>query len=121
MDQRTKNNRAILLAHMSRAFPGVPAAKIADDIAALGKIGAHAHRHAEKMCSDESYYNRMTGEDGDLWIKTNFAENVRAILARYPGMRAAFHGDPRGYVLYLHHRAIPGNTWGGDEHGYGIN
>jgi hypothetical protein len=29
-------------------------------------------------------------------------------------------GDPRGYCLRLYHSAIPGNTWGGQESGFGV-
>jgi hypothetical protein len=40
------------------------------------------------------------------------------------GLCVRTHGDPRGYTLRLHalEGAAPlaGNTWGGDEDGYGI-
>ena len=36
------------------------------------------------------------------------------------GVRVDVGGDPRGYVVKLHHNALPPNTWGGKESGHGL-
>lgn len=36
------------------------------------------------------------------------------------GVRVDVDGDPRGYVVKLHHSALPPNTWGGKESGHGL-
>lgn len=116
-----RETRAQLAAQLARLYPDVSHWQIARDVDALGRLGRRAHRHAERMCSDEGYYNANTDENG-VDVKDARAEARAAqIAARYPGMKIRLEGDPRGYVLYVTAPGLLGNTWGGDEHGFGVN
>jgi hypothetical protein len=49
-----------------------------------------------------------------------FAEWNEPTRARpcFRGLALAFGGDPRGYVVHM--RGLKGNTWGGDDQGFGL-
>lgn len=120
MDKQDRENRMRLVAELAKLCPEMPANQIVADVNALGSIGSRLKRHEENMCSYEHYYNWHISADGET-DKT--AERLKAraakIAAKY-GARVET-GDVRGYVLHVHRTGLRGNTWGGDEHGYGIN
>lgn len=63
----------------------------------LRRIEGEAHRHAERMCSDERYYNEWTSEDGERDLKDERLERrLRKLLG---SDRPFLNGDPRGYAL----------------------
>lgn len=45
-------------------------------------------------------------------------EYARWNEGKFDGLALSFGGDPRGYVVHV--RGLPGNTWGGDESGFGV-
>lgn len=84
----------------------------AKDALALHKLGNKARKLAEENCNGtlpELRYARLDGE---------ILREATTILSPYKGLKASSGGDPRGYVFHIH--GLPGNTLGGDEHGYGI-
>ena len=119
-DKADQINRMHLVAELARLCPDVPNAHIVADVNTLGSIGARLKRHEERMCSYEDYYNRHISADGET-DKT--AERLEARAAKIAAKYGATikSGDPRGYVLHIHRAGLRGNTWGGDEHGYGLN
>lgn len=115
-----QENRMALVTQIARLCPHVSASVIAADVRKLGTIGKRAHRHAERMCSEEGYYNAHTDEDGNDTLDDKLEAQAQKIASKY-GLQARTAGDPRGFVLYVTGKGIRGNTWGGDEHGFGIN
>lgn len=85
------------------------AAKATHDAMRLQRLGLRALRRAEKWCNVPDYEPEPEGE--------RIAKLAAEILAPY-GLTAQVTGDPRGYCLKI--MGLPGNTWGGDESGFGI-
>lgn len=83
----------------------------ARDAMKLQRLGRRAHRNAERYCSEQGYEDRYEPE------KARIERQAAEILAPY-GLTAQVTGDPRGYCLKI--MGLPGNTWGGDESGFGI-
>ncbi len=79
------------------------------------RIEAAAHRHAERMCSEEGYYNRWTDEHGDDIRDTQLERRLRKLLG---SERAWLNGDPRGYALKVD--LAEGERLHTDWGGYGI-
>lgn len=88
------------------------AASVAQDAMALQKLGRRANKLAERACSDSSY-----SEEKQAAEEARIASKVDNILRPY-GLTAKISSDPRGYCLKI--QGLPGNTWGGDEEGFGI-
>lgn len=120
MSKQDQENRANLVAQIARLRPDAKAHEIAADVTALARIGTRAARHAARMCSEEGYYNAHVDEDGNDTLDDKLEAKAQKIAEKY-GLTARTAGDPRGYVLYLTGPGLRGNTWGGDEHGFGIN
>lgn len=115
-----RDNRTRLALELARLCPGISATQIARDVETLANIGARLHRHEERMCSYEDYYNSHTAEDGSDPTAERLEKKAAAIAAKF-GATITARGDPRGYCLYVHKAGLRGNTWGGNEHGFGIN
>lgn len=120
MAKQDRENRMRLCVELAKLCPDVPNNQIVADVNTLGSIGARLKRHEENMCSYEAYYNRHISADGET-DKT--AERLEARAAKIAAKYGATiqTGDVRGYVLHVHRAGLRGNTWGGDESGYGIN
>jgi hypothetical protein len=111
-----KPNTAELAAHLAQIDAESPGKEtraahlIARDAEALASIARTLHRLAEQDCNTglNAAQDRM---------RDRLAKNAAEIAQRY-GLTARTHGDPRGFGLYL--RGLPGNTWGGDESGFGV-
>jgi len=100
----------------SRA-PEVPPHHIAATVATLSRAAARATSMATAYCNGHL--------DGDAYERRAAALKTRTdkTLAPY-GLTCRTTGDPRGYCLHIHAAPgaapVRGNTWGGDEDGYGI-
>jgi hypothetical protein len=94
---------------LSARAPGGLWGDIYADAVTLIKLGRRAERDAERVCNEEGY------ESKDEQIE----KRARAIAEKY-GLTADTQGDPRGYCLRLHGAGLRGNSWGGDEAGYGV-
>lgn len=114
-------NRANLVAKLARLCPDIPPHQIVADVNALGAIGARVRRHEESMCSDEHYYNRHATDDDKPDPIIARAEKRAAKIAEKYGAKIDAGGDCRGYAFSIHKPGLGGNTWGGDESGYGLN
>lgn len=94
---------------------GTSEERVAEDAALLGRIGKRLHRLAEQECSREL---RESEEDDQAAL----AALAREVIAkRYDGLGVMVNGDPRGYALKLRCRDGEYNTWGGAEHGFGVD
>ena len=114
-----RDNRMRLALELSRLYPHIPAGKIAKDVEALARIGTRLKNHEERMCSYEGYYSSHIDADGNDGLSERLEKKAADIAVAY-GATVSI-GDPRGYVLHLHHAKLRGNTMGGDESGFGIN
>lgn len=113
---KTPDAIALALLLRSRA-PEVPPHHIAADVATLSRAAARATPMAAAYCNgalDSLAYERRAAA-----LKTRTDET----LAPY-GLVSSTTGDPRGYCLRLFPAIgaapVRGNTWGGDDSGYGI-
>ena len=108
-----------LAAHLSRItakqmpeLPGSFAARAARVAAMqLQKLGRRAHRLAERDCN-----GTLTEAQHEQELE-RILSAVAVQLKPY-ALSANITGDPRGYCLKI--MGLPGNTWGGDESGFGI-
>ncbi len=108
---------AVLLARRSKLSKCISANGIANDALALIRLGSQATTAATNLCNVANYQN-------------TFEKRKASILARLAPFERAYNvtfevgGDPRGCVLKMHavkgSKPLAGNTWGGDESGYGI-
>jgi len=112
-------NTITFAAILARLYPDAlksPSA-VAQDAIALQKLGRQADSNA--IALSNAYRNQ------DAFAKRckSIAKRAADILEPY-GLRANVGGDPRGYCLKITaapgQPAIPHNTWGGAEYGYGI-
>lgn len=86
-------------------------------VAALdaGKLKAMARSHRRLM--EQACNQELSGRETARVQKLR--KTITDIAADYK-ITVSFHGDPRGYTVYLHFPDGRGNTWGGDETGWGI-
>ena len=115
-----RDNRMRLVAELTKLCPEIPTNQVIADVNALGGLGARLKRHEEAMCSYESYYNQHISADGEHDKTAERMEARAAKIASKYGAKVTF-GDPRGYVLHIVKPGLRGNTWGGDESGFGLN
>ena len=121
-DKSTRENRTCLALELARLCPKVPLHEIAADVETLGRIGARVRLHEERMCSYADYYERHQPKDDDGTdpLIDRAEKRAQAIASKY-GMTVEAGGDCRGYAFHLRREGLRGNTWGGDEHGFGLN
>ena len=115
-----RENRAQFAAMIALLDPSLSITKIVDVTNKLGSVGARINRHCEKMCSYEWYYSQHCDETGEDTTLPKL-EARAAKLAAEIGCTVDCNGDPRGYCLYIKRDGLRGNTWGGGEHGWGLN
>lgn len=87
------------------------ASTAAQDAMKLQRLGRRATRNAERYCNITDYEPRYNQEC------TRILKAAAEILDTYD-LVPKLSGDPRGYCLKI--KGLPGNTWGGDEAGFGI-
>lgn len=68
---------------------------------------------------DEAQCNRDLTEREEM-RRTKLLQAIRALAAEYGITKVDHNSDPRGYAVYLHFPDGRGNSWGGDERGWGI-
>ncbi len=115
---KDKIHASILLALLLKSRkPDFSDRILVDTVATLQKAASRATSRATAYCNGHitnDKYERQTGQ-----IETK----LKPILLPFK-IRAKTTGDPRGFCLRLLHingsDPIKGNTWGGDEDGYGI-
>ena len=88
------------------------------DALLLCRIGATASRIATALCNGEIQQDQFAAK------KARLLPRLAEAASRYD-VRFEIGGDPRGYVLRMfpadgRSAKLRGNTWGGDESGYGI-
>lgn len=119
VNKADRDNRTRLALELARLCPEIPANVIARDVEALGRLGARLKAHEERMASYEGYYNSHIDAEGEDKTGPKIEAKAEAIAKKYGATVRG--GDPRGYVLHIHKPGLRGNTWGGDESGFGIN
>jgi hypothetical protein len=82
-----------------------------NDAMTLVKMTRGIVRHAENECNREVTPREIAAD-------AKRCAAVEALAASY-GLTVRY-GDPRGYVVHLVGPGVRGNTWGGDESGYGV-
>jgi len=120
LSKSNRENRALLVAHLARLDPTIPPMLLTNTIDRLGDLGARIHRHEERMCSYESYYNQHTDQNGEDMTGAKLEVKAEKLAAQI-GCQVICRGDPRGYCLYVKRDGLRGNTWGGDDQGWGLN
>lgn len=116
-DMKTTSHNAEISAMLAARLPGLPAKFHAANAANLAVLGARANRNAENYCNIPDYGERFEREARRILAR------AAAIVSAY-GLSVKHTGDPRGYCLRLFSadsgRPLKGNTWGGDDEGFGI-
>jgi hypothetical protein len=99
--------------HAMNALERLPAAHwTPDTLAGVIRDATRLQSLAVAACNAELTPRQKANQKG--------AEHrLRAALEPL-GVRVDVGGDPRGYVVKLHHPALPPNTWGGREGGHGL-
>lgn len=116
MNAKIENAIRLTLLLKSRLFDA-PASQLIVDVESLGKLASRATSRAIANCNGWIDTERLERQTSAI------EKRADVILLPY-GLRSRTTGDPRGFCLRLH--ALPcspsvrGNTWGGDEGGYGI-
>lgn len=77
----------------------------------LQRLGRRAIRNAERYCTIPNYEPYYNAECARI------LKAAAEILDKYD-LVPKLSGEPRGYCLKI--KGLPGNTWGGDEAGFGI-
>lgn len=87
------------------------------DIASIVRHNAARYSTIQERWCSEEMSDRTTAdlEKRESRIETR----IRDLLAPY-GITVSFHGDPRGFCVYLHLPSGKHNSLGGREDGYGI-
>lgn len=88
----------------------------AEDTLTICRIATTAQRIAVALCNGDIEQDRFDA------TKSRLLKKLEPLVAPY-GVRFEIGGDPRGPVLRMHSatkQPLKGNTWGGDEEGYGI-
>lgn len=117
MKTETLQSVATLAVTLSRRAVDKSPASIAADAVELRKLSVRIASQAVRYCNGDL--------ESDAWERRGVAAKAKgdAILSAY-GLESRIGGDPRGYTFHLlalpGAPAIRGNTWGGDESGYGI-
>lgn len=113
---RSNLNReqAELLAYLAKRFPSEPTPKLIFDVKALGAIGRGCRK------AEERYANGDITDEILTQYENKMGAAAATLLKRY-GLWVKIGGDPRGFCFYLFGDGLRGNTWGGDEHGFGLN
>ena len=115
---KTRNELAHLSAILAFRCNHKNPAWVASDALLLCRIGATAARLATALCNGQIEQDEFDRK------KSRLLPRLTEAAARYD-VRFEIGGDPRGYVLRMfakdgRSQKLRGNTWGGDEAGYGI-
>ena len=115
MSKADIENVTQLTAHLAM-HPHTPgnypnAGKASADAMRLQRLGRRANRNAERYCTITDYEPAYNAECARI------LKAAAEILDKYD-LVPKLSGDPRGYCLKI--KGLPGNTWGGDEAGFGI-
>ena len=90
---------------------------IAGDTLLIARIAVAANTKACALCNGDIEQDKFDK------AKERLYKHLEPLAAQY-AVRFEIGGDPRGYVLKMFANdgtaPISGNTWGGDESGYGI-
>ena len=112
---KTRKETAELAALLGERNPGSPACN-ASNALIMCRIASAAQRIAVDLCNGDIEQHQFEKR------KTALLHRLSAFEAPYK-IRFEIGGDPRGYVTRISSTSkqpIRGNTWGGDEEGYGI-
>lgn len=108
---------ATLAAMLAIRCPARGHDRIAADALKLARYGSAALTNATALCNVPNYQARYDKK------RDSIRGHANALAAGY-ALRVELTGDPRGYCLRLfsNSAALPlaGNTWGGDESGFGV-
>lgn len=115
-----RSDREEFLVRLAIELPGVPPTAILDYGRAILRAARQLDRLAVALC------NGAVDQDRYESAKARAVARVRRALdglAEWTDRRvtiAEAGGDPRGYTLKLRLPSGKGNTWGGDECGWGV-
>ncbi len=114
----TRKELAELAALLATRAPTVAPSRIAADAMKLARYGASQLTNASNLCNVPDYQARYDRK------RDNIKKHAQDVAGAY-SLRVELSGDPRGFCLKLHGmggNSVPvrGNTWGGDESGYGV-
>jgi hypothetical protein len=113
----TRKQVAELSAMLALRAPKVSPSATAEAALKLCRFAAAAETNAVNLCNVPNYQARHDRK------RDSIVKHAAPVAAIY-GLSVQCGGDPRGYCLKLF--AMPGkppvrgNTWGGDEDGYGV-
>lgn len=115
---KTRKETAELAAMLAlRCMAAKAPHQIAADALMLSRLASAAESNALALCNGDRQQDAYDRK------KESIERRANAIAAGY-WLRAKCGGDPRGYCLRLYStnakRPLRGNTWGGDQEGYGV-
>ena len=114
----TRHDLAALAAILAlRAPRGTASQRIAADALKLCRLAKAAESNALALC------NGWRNQDAYDRKREILTKSAASVVTPYR-LAVRLTGDPRGFCLHLFstnpNRPLPGNTWGGDEAGYGL-
>jgi hypothetical protein len=112
----TRKQLAELSAMLALRAPQISPAATAEAALKLCRFASAAETNATNLCNVPNYQERYDRK------KESIRKHAQNIAGLYE-CRVEVSGDPRGCCLKLHgmgKKLVRGNTWGGDESGYGI-
>jgi hypothetical protein len=113
----TRKDLAHLVATLAPRAPHLNAGQVSAYALKLARIASSATRHSTNLCNIPNYQA--------IWDrkKVSLRKQAAEIAAEFR-CSASVGGDPRGATVHLFadkgSPRLPGNTFGGDEAGYGI-
>ena len=89
------------------------------DCSELNRLAKRYHRLQETACNESMNEIQQTMHNAS---ERAIEKKIVTIVASMPSVLKGVHfgGDPRGYCVKLIRVDGRGNTWGGDEEGWGI-
>lgn len=84
---------------------------IAADVLKFRRMASTAESLAMKQCNSADW------NEADVAKRDRLRERGNELAKAY-GLTVKVGGDPRGFTFKL--IGLPGNSWGGDEEGYGL-
>jgi hypothetical protein len=112
---RSSTKGGNMFTHKERANARASLARLgmtADECNRVARDVARLQTAAENACNAELTPRQLA-------LQACAKERVRQALGAV-GAKVRVDGDPRGYVVKIHHPALKANTWGGDSEGHAL-
>lgn len=122
MTKQQERERVEFAGKMSREFPDFTLAEVTEFAEELMRLARRHGKLAERECNGHQTWDGNWDEAAakrDELAGERLEARITKLCERM-GCGVKFGGDPRGYTVLLILPSGRGNTWGGDEHGWGV-